>query len=119
MSKIGTSIRSNLGKSLAERDKPCTYIDMIQKAQASKADLNCVTMKVDDDKNAEVAFQFDTRDGNRYYPMKVTRASNSNGYSQVAVAARSLGMSNLNPTDMLGLEKGQYKITKAGVKKTR
>ena len=104
-----TRIKSRLGTYMGSG----SYDDMIKNVQKQGAayKFDRVQIDVDDNGDAEAAFQFRNLEGDKqYYPFAVRRHSNIAAYTKMSNAAKSIGV-DMPLKKMLALQAGRYDIT--------
>ena len=83
--------------------------------QGSSTNLKRILMDVDEEGNAEAAFQFKTYDGKRqFYPFQIARNRRGSSFEQLSRTARSMGV-NVSPKKLLRLGAGRYDVMSESV----
>ena len=110
-------IKNNLGKSQFGRKGVGSFYDMFSQVRHNGSDykLRQLTVDIDEEGNAEAAFQFRTHSGeDHFFPYKIGKGSRKSSFKHLSDAASKLGVP-ISSKQLLGLKAGRYDVMSENV----
>lgn len=110
-------IKSKLGKCQFGEKGFGSYTDMFRqiKTKGSTYKLRHLVVDVDEEGNAEAAFQFKTYNGeNQFFPYQIKKRSRQSSFKHLSDAASKLGL-KVSSNQLLNMKAGRHDIVKESV----